>query len=107
MDNQEVYDKVKAHLLSQNRKSLELGGGCAYRGMDGAMCAVGVLIPDDMYSRSMEGSECGVGEVRDVLANLGINGAFARGLQQIHDGVYLSNWNNELKRFAVIHGLKP
>jgi len=107
MDNQEVYDKVKAHLLSQGRKSLNANGQCAYRGENGAMCAVGVLIPDSMYSRSMEGAACNAVELRDVLDNLGINREFARRLQQIHDDVYLSNWHNEIKRFAVIHGLRP
>lgn len=52
---QEVFDQVAEHLLTQNRKSLNeyveksRGQLCAYRGLDGAMCAAGCLIADDEY----------------------------------------------------------
>ena len=60
MTNQEIFDKVSAHLLAQNAKSLAFidsyqGQACAYRGAEGRMCAAGCLIPDNRYYSGMEG----------------------------------------------------
>lgn len=58
---QDIYNTVRTHLLTQNAKSMRpsrLPAGdpqCAYRGSGGMKCAVGVLIPDEKYSPSMEG----------------------------------------------------
>lgn len=56
-DCQLVFWRVKEHLLKQNRRSR--GGpsgteGCAYRGDNGAMCAIGCLIPNADYSLDLE-----------------------------------------------------
>ena len=51
---QAVFDKVVKHLLTQKRRS-ESKRGCAYRGEDGAMCAVGCLISDKAYDPEIEG----------------------------------------------------
>ncbi len=53
---QAVFDKIVAHLRQQGTKSLGSDGGCRYRGADGRMCAVGCLIPDDVYTPELEGS---------------------------------------------------
>ena len=55
MNKREIFDKVRDHLLAQNAKSLTYGS-CLYRGPDGTKCAVGCLIPDDLYSSQMEGA---------------------------------------------------
>ena len=50
--SQEVFDVVAKHLLTQNAKSMDdpWDEMCAYRGENGRRCAVGALIPDDLYS---------------------------------------------------------
>lgn len=53
MEQQEVFDVVVKHLFTQRRQSMT-GGYCAYRGAEGTKCAVGVLIPDDVYTEDME-----------------------------------------------------
>lgn len=53
MTNQEVFDKVAAHLRKQGRPSARNGEGL-YRGPKGLMCAIGVLIPDELYSVKFE-----------------------------------------------------
>lgn len=78
---QEIFDRVWRHFVTEgNPRSVhEYGGGsaCAYRGPNGARCAVGLLIPDDEYVPSMEG--------RCVSAALGptVRGLIAEG----HDGL--------------------
>ncbi len=83
MTNQEVFDKVLAHLRQQGRASFIVTGTlgtfgditCMYRSDSGDMCAVGCLIPDELYSLSMEEST-----IDDVLAK-------SPTLQQLFDGV--------------------
>ena len=55
MDNQQAFDTVARHLLTQGCKSIG-PHGCAYRGEGGKKCAIGALIPDDLYNRSFEGN---------------------------------------------------
>lgn len=52
---QEIFNKVAAHLLKQGRPARE-EDRCRYRTTDGLSCAVGCLIPDELYSPSFEGS---------------------------------------------------
>ena len=51
--NQSVYDKVCAHLAAQKTRSMN-ANGCAYRGALGRSCAVGCLIPDEIYDPDMD-----------------------------------------------------
>ena len=54
MTNQEAFDKVKAHLLLQNSRALYKNHGCRYKDQDGKKCAVGCLIPDELYEDRFE-----------------------------------------------------
>ena len=56
MNKQEIFDTVATHLFRQGHRAL-LGDGisCAYRAPNGDMCAVGVLIPDELYDPCFEG----------------------------------------------------
>jgi hypothetical protein len=56
VNTQEAFDLVLQHLWNQNHTSRKpFGGMCAYRGQHGAKCAIGCLIPDDIYHSGMEG----------------------------------------------------
>lgn len=53
-------DDMIAHILAnfKGKSILKDDGGritCAYRGQNGAKCAVGMFIPDNKYSKRMEG----------------------------------------------------
>jgi len=50
---QQEFDAVVAHLYKQGRPAMN-DGACAYRSMDGLMCAVGCRIPDAVYTDEME-----------------------------------------------------
>jgi len=59
MDKQAVFEKVAAHLLTQNKKAevrdpYMNSTRCMYRGYHGSKCAVGALIPDSKYTQDME-----------------------------------------------------
>lgn len=89
LNDQEIFDKVVAHLRKQGKPSAAYIGfpykSCLYRGPEGAMCAVGCLIPDDMYDESMEGNDL-YSLPDDVLDYLGEHNLhLLDGLQAAHD----------------------
>jgi hypothetical protein len=57
MEAQEIFDTVATHLLKQGRRTTnpDIPEMCVYRGANGTKCAVGVLIPDEVYDPMMEG----------------------------------------------------
>ena len=55
MTAQEIFDTVLAHLRKQGEAAKSYEGECVYRGPDGTSCAVGCLIPDELYDPLIEG----------------------------------------------------
>lgn len=55
MTHQEIFDFVWTKLCEQGAKSYE-NGKCRYRTSTRLKCAVGHLIPDDLYDPAMEGA---------------------------------------------------
>lgn len=112
MNKQEIYDKVKTHLLTQNKKSMLItntANKCLYRGPNSTMCAVGIFIPDDIYSPEMEGSD-----IRSVTRNYAElpkdifnqhNLPLLLDLQAVHDEVEVDFWTYKLAQVAFRHGL--
>lgn len=120
MDRQAIFNTVKAHLLAQGRKAEREGydgyPGCVYRADNGDKCAVGCLIPDDLYSPKMEGTKARqlIAENEALARHLGISKEedggypereFIQSLQHIHDNRDPSNWSAALDTFAVEHEL--
>ena len=69
MNKQQIFDAVVNHLAAQKTQSISprpdgKGTQCAYRGENGAKCAVGCLIPDELYDPSMEGDN--VDQLADI-----------------------------------------
>ena len=56
MTKRAVFNTAAKHLLTQNCKSVDDFGCCLYRGNNGTSCAVGVLIPDELYHKELEGN---------------------------------------------------
>jgi hypothetical protein len=96
----DIYNKAKAQLLAQNCLSARIAtdGGpgfgisksCAYRGENGAKCAIGALINDEHYRPYLEGKIAsdtlvleGVSLSLDIHADRIVN--FLSSLQDTHD----------------------
>ncbi len=112
MTNQEIFDKVAAHLLTQNARSYyEMS--CRYRGPNGLRCAVGCLITDEAFKYELEGQSASNTMVKNALKkSLGMTrmtvktvGLLMR-LQSIHDCNTPESWEQELKNEAAHHGLQ-
>lgn len=122
MTEQEIFDKVATHLLTQNEKAVNSTGGCVYRTGKGLKCAVGCLISDDLYDPSLEGlgvivfvrtaarpdrvADCRV--ARDIAKKIGLeeeHGGLLGDLQNIHDTRQPKTWRSFLLSVAKDHKL--
>jgi hypothetical protein len=55
MSLQKMFDTAAVGMLRQGKQSKSRTGKCAYRGDNGCKCAVGFLIPDELYDNDLEG----------------------------------------------------
>lgn len=108
MTKQEIFDKVVAHLRAQGGKALNENQMCQYRARDGAKCAIGCLILDEHYSKSLEGENVDQVLVYDALRASGMPSKaidLVRELQKVHDCVRTNQWEVEFVIVAGLHGL--
>lgn len=115
MTNQEIMDKVVNHLLTQNERA-QTGSGCRYRAIRSGkllMCAVGCLIPDELYEEELEGRTVLTGPVIKALGyrltdkdltNDRINLLVLS--QQVHDLELPSDWRRSLSELCGTLGLE-
>lgn len=55
LTNQIVFDRVCEHLAKQKMPAISANGNCCYRDpRNGLMCAIGCLIPDEIYQPSWD-----------------------------------------------------
>lgn len=104
---QEIFDQVKNHLLTQNKASMREGGTCVYRGPNGLKCAAGCLIGDDEYLPEMDRA---YGTTWLALAGRGLvpqeHKDFIIELQNVHDDWSPSSWPDKLNKLAGKKGLR-
>ena len=104
MTEQELFDKVSNHLLKQNKHSMDSDKSCKYRGNGGRMCAIGVLIPDELYHPWMD-SGCTLMRITEII-DLREHYELCCRLQDIHDFDGPAEWPAELADLAEEFGLK-
>ncbi len=51
---QDIYNYVAQAIIKQGKPAMMNSAICAYRAPDGCKCAIGHLIPDDMYHSGLE-----------------------------------------------------
>lgn len=102
---QEVFDQVKDHLLSQNEKSVRFGTKeCVYRGPGGLTCAAGCLIGDDEYDTKFEDNTWYALHVDKLVPDEHYD--LILKLQSIHDNEEPQDWPDKLEELATKHGLR-
>lgn len=72
MDLIQISERIRDHLTQQKAQSLDYRGGCAYRGENGTMCAVGCLITDKAYTKNIESISVNSVMVGDALLASGV-----------------------------------
>lgn len=113
MTKQVIFDKVTDHLLTQKAVSADQYGDCFYRGPNGLKCAIGALIPDSSYDKTMEGNVdrlCQPHKVEQYNLDPEIfnlrNVDFLSDLQSIHDTYLPEEWKYRLEDYAESNKLK-
>lgn len=116
MTDQEAFDGVLSHLRKQKVAS-HVDGYCKYRHPNGNMCAIGALIPEDIYSPDIE--------EKDILTILntsllwankykvffsGVNKYLLSDLQSAHDFHLIEegmkSWEHRMQKIANKYSLE-
>lgn len=98
MNRQKTFEKVVDHLMAQRLPAVAPEGNCYYRMANGKRCAIGALIPDELYDERMElnGVANIVSAFPALQAVLGIESpqdvVFLSELQELHDRFGLFSW---------------
>lgn len=94
---QEVFDQIVNHLLTQNKKCMN-NENCVYRNEKGLKCAAGCLIADDEYKPEMDDTDSGTNWKtlfnNGLVPNTHLN--LIMSLQSIHDNYEPYEWETEL-----------
>src|SRR5687768_12272381 len=110
MDRQTIFDTVVRHLGQQGAPAVDEFHNCVYRAPDGKKCAVGCLIPDELYQRGMDhnrdggGSYCvhGLAEDFEVPGYFRVNLELLQRLQSAHDAWALFTLDQVLGKLHLI-----
>ena len=111
---QEIFDYVIRRLLEQGKRSMN-GGACKYRAGDDR-CAIGWIIPDDLYLEEMDNPETAWGVEtmfrRDIPAVVTLGLGLAEAMQDAHDiagdhipGLFQTTLLENMQEVALSHNL--
>jgi hypothetical protein len=104
MNTQEAFDAAVEHLRKQGKRSQsKYSTDCLYRGPNGLKCAVGALIPDELYEKSYEGRAIKVlvytaDNMSKLFRNVNIDMLVT--LQRVHDCVPAEQWEHNFECIA-------
>lgn len=102
---EEVFEYIRNHLLTQNRKSTDVSGNCMYKNEQGLKCAAGCLIPDEKYHPKIEGTKwCKLTDTGYVSkAHIKL----IQSMQSIHDNNDPITWKSHLDNLeSKLHSYK-
>ncbi len=105
---QETFDLVFTHLFEQGEQAVVMNTtSCKYR-IGTKMCAVGCLIPDNLYTQDLEPHTPWPGDSQDnkmneILNDLGHDIELCRDLQRAHDN---ADWHSGFGMQPVLAKLR-
>lgn len=103
LTEQEIFNQVSNHLLTQNAKSIDEVGNCLYRGLNDCKCAIGCLIKDDKYDTTLEGKNVACLTRENLLPVERV--MLLAALQSIHDRHPVGVWGDLLINTAIVYKL--
>jgi hypothetical protein len=105
-NHQEIFDRVAEHLLTQNQRSsvqtISSPNSCRYR-LGELKCAIGCLIPDELYDPEMESHTVVGDSVRYLFDEKFL--PFLHNLQRIHDVDPVDQWQESLDELCKVENL--
>jgi len=111
LTKQDIFNIAANGLLKQGKTSKN-SSSCMYRGPNGLKCAIGMLIPDELYEEGFEGKSASSSGVIKALVEAGVPYTvgykdFLDNLQDVHDDHQTGDWERELVNFAHHYDLNP
>jgi hypothetical protein len=113
--NQAYFDFVMHKMIEQGRPSLSVmihgTRVCAYRGENGTKCALGFIIPDDLYSEEIEGKSLRDESVNQLKCFDGKDFVLLTTMQMAHDRAsedekhFMDRFRNFMRSVANNFGL--
>lgn len=115
---QQIFDQAYNGVVAQGGQSSDTVGRCMYRGPEGRKCAVGHLLPDELYRPNMEGTtvDYGATVLKASLRQVGIDlddkptKLLVIRMQAIHDdtseGNFLEEFKQAMQALATENNLK-
>jgi hypothetical protein len=117
VNRQHIFNEVAVALVAQGVRSVsEDNRQCRYRGAGGTKCAMGHLIPDELYSADFEGMLASSllisSRGRDIAHLLSVNTnpnesddlMFLDDLQRCHDRAEYGDFNAEIRERLATFG---
>ena len=118
---QDIYDTVARHLLTQGRPATNVLTVCCFRAPDGTSCAIGCLIPNELYKPELELrwgpyalADIGLLPREEVEKQFSSRVLLLCKLQEVHDTAVewkpedvIKNWKKALSRVAKQFNLRP
>ena len=111
MSLNEIFYKVEKHLLKQNKQA-KVFGSCKYRTSSGLSCAVGCLIPDEMYTNKIENRGASALPLNILVPIVGVQRdkverklKLLNDLQAMHDGSLPEKWPTHLADIKTEFGI--
>jgi hypothetical protein len=123
MTNQEIFNRVSKHLLTQRKKAKQRNGLCVYR-VGSLKCAIGALIEDKYHDEYLDSSDANSRSLPDpsvlkallaskVISNYDIRVRdssriiLLHDLQEVHDYHRPNQWQKQLVIVAELFNLDP
>lgn len=117
MNHQLFFDTAVAGIIAQGRPSVDNGGACVYRTIDGLKCALGHVMAEADYRPSFENKIPGEQSTEHLNRALGLETGediiFAQDLQSVHDDFalnpsdkFVANFTSAARSFAMSHELE-
>jgi hypothetical protein len=102
---QQIFDQVKNHMLTQMKKSMLKSNRdiCAYRGFDGLQCAAGCLMSDKEAFKIPEQKSWYELSIKELVPK--DHFGLINELQDIHDVENPDEWAESLEYLASYRGL--
>lgn len=109
MTDQEAFNRVVVHLNVQRKAARDDTSMCLYRQpFTIKKCAIGCLIPDEMYDPDMEGAYIEhLIENSEGLPFENVHRGLLSALQEAHDMIPVNGWKTELRYIADKFNLDP
>jgi hypothetical protein len=104
IDKQITFDTVVTGLRKQKDRSVGENGSCVFRSPNGNKCAVGMLVPDDLYDPLFDNpkSEKCIWDL-DVMKEHDRD--LCSALMIVHDQKAIEDWEKQFEGVAVRFGL--